>query len=373
MMAAVSVLMKPASGLCNMACDYCFYCDESKRREHASYGMMAEDTLRNVIRKTMLNATGVISYAYQGGEPSLRGLDFYQKAVAFQKHFNRSGLRVHNAFQTNGLALDEEWCRFFADNQFLVGLSVDGTRETHDRYRRDSAGNGTFDRVLKTAAMFDRCGVEYNILTVVTRDTAENIREIYQAYKKRGWRHQQYIICLEPLGARHGTIAYSLSPEQYGQFLCDLFDLWYADWKSGDAPYIRQFENYLGIFLGYPPEACEHCGVCGIQCAVEADGSVYPCDFYMLDEDRLGNFNTDRFADIAGRRKEIGFVERSLRLSRECLNCRWYPLCRGGCQRHRDIVPGENVYANYYCPGYQMFFEKYHGTLRKIAESAHRK
>ncbi|MBR4502630.1 MAG: anaerobic sulfatase maturase [Clostridia bacterium] len=372
-MAAVSVLMKPASGLCNMACDYCFYCDESGKRERASYGMMSEDTLRNVIRRTMLNATGAVSFAYQGGEPSLRGLDFYRKAVELQKHYNRSCLKVHNAFQTNGYALDENWCRFFKENRFLIGLSVDGTRETHDLYRRDPLGGGTFDRVTKTAGMFDECGVEYNILTVVTGTTAENIREIYRAYKKRGWHYQQYIVCLDPLGEKRGSGGYSLTPEKYGRFLCDLFSLWYEDVKGGDAPCIRQFENYVGIFLGYPPEACDQCGVCGVQYAVEADGSVYPCDFYMLDEYRLGNFNTDRFAFIAARRKEIGFVERSTRLKRECLECRWHPLCRGGCQRHRETVPGENTYANFYCQGYRMFFERYHEALEQIALSVRRK
>ena len=372
-MAAVSVLMKPASGLCNMACGYCFYCDESKKRAQASYGMMSEDTLRNVIRKTMLNATGAISFAYQGGEPSLRGLEFYQKAVAFQKHFNCAGLRVSNAFQTNGFALDEAWCRFFAENRFLVGLSVDGTQAVQDRYRRDPLGNGTFDRIMQTAALFDRCGVEYNILTVVTKQTAEHIREIYRAYKKRRWRYQQYIICLDPLGEPRGNSEYSLDPEQYGRFLCDLFELWHEDWKRGEAPYIRQFENYIGIFLGYPPESCDQRGTCGIQCVVEADGSVYPCDFYMLDEYRLGNFNTDLFADIAARRREIGFVERSARLGRECLSCRWHPLCRGGCQRNRERTPGGDAYENYYCPGYRMFFERHCETLRQIAMSVQRR
>lgn len=372
-MAAVSVMMKPASGLCNMACDYCFYCDESRKRERASYGMMSEETLRNVIRRTMLNAAGEISFAYQGGEPSLRGLDFYRKAVEFQKHYNRSGLRVHNAFQTNGYALDESWCRFFTENRFLVGLSVDGTRETHDLYRHDPSGGGTFDRVAKTAAMFDRHGVEYNILTVVTGNTAEHIREIYQAYRERSWRYQQYIVCLDPLGEERGSSGYSLTPEKYGRFLCDLFSLWHADFARGDAPCVRQFENWIGILLGYPPEACDQRGVCGVQYVVEADGSVYPCDFYMLDEYRLGNFNTDKFADISARRKEIGFVERSAGLKRECLDCRWHFLCRGGCQRHRETVPGENAYENYYCQGYRMFFEQCHEALEQIALSVKRR
>lgn len=154
-----SVLMKPSSGMCNMHCDYCFYCDEMQKREQESYGFMSEETLKNVIRRTMVHARRQVNYAYQGGEPALRGLDFFRKAVEFQNKYNRRGIQVHNAFQTNGYLLDEEWCRFLAENHFLVGLSVDGTKETHDACRHDKKGSGTYDVVTKAAALMDAYGV----------------------------------------------------------------------------------------------------------------------------------------------------------------------------------------------------------------------
>lgn len=150
-----SVLMKPSSGMCNMRCDYCFYCDEMQKREQESYGFMSEETLKNVIRRTMVHAQRQVNYAYQGGEPALRGLDFFRKAVEFQNKYNRRGIQVHNAFQTNGSLLDEEWCRFLAENHFLVGLSVDGTKETHDACRHDKKGNGTYDVVIKAAELME--------------------------------------------------------------------------------------------------------------------------------------------------------------------------------------------------------------------------
>lgn len=359
-MPPISVLMKPASGMCNMRCEYCFYCDEMRKRSTESFGFMSEGTLKNVIRKTMLRAEGSVSYAYQGGEPTLRGIDFFRKAVAYQKQYNRHGIRVDNALQTNGYLLDEEWCVFLREHHFLVGLSVDGTAEYHDALRHTKTGENTFERVCRSAALMDRYQVDYNILTVVTPQIAENIEEIYRAYQRRGWNYQQYIACLDPLGEPRGTRKYSLEPEEYGAFLSRLFSLWYQDYKKGRQPYIRQFENYVGMLKGYPPEACDQRGVCGIQNVVEADGSVYPCDFYMLDEYLLGNFNTDRLDKIDERRKEIGFVERSYLLDENCKECRYYRLCRGGCQRNREYNAETGFYENYFCRAYKMFFDQWY-------------
>jgi len=367
-MPQISVLMKPSSGMCNMSCDYCFYSDEAHKRTQASYGFMSEQTLKNIIRKTMAHAEGIISYAYQGGEPTLRGVDFFRKAMEYQKQYNKKGIQVHNALQTNGYALDGEWCRFFHEHHFLVGVSVDGTRAVHDAYRHDKMGNPTYDRILQAAELLDKYQVDYNILTVVNRRVAENIREVYEAYRRHGWRYQQYIACLDPLGEVRGQNSYALKPEQYGRFLIELFDLWYEDWKRGRQPYIRQFENYVGILLGYRPESCEQCGSCGIQYAAEADGSVYPCDFYMLDPYRLGNFNEHRLDDIDRKRRELEFVERSIvLLSEKCRACPYYRLCRGGCQRNRDWNERLGAYENYFCSSYQMFFDACLGRMHEVA------
>ena len=369
-MPAISVMIKPSSGMCNMSCDYCFYRDETQKRSQESYGFMSEKTLKNVIRKTMLRAEGMISYAFQGGEPTLRGLAFFQKVVEYQNQYNKNKIQVHNALQTNGLLIDEDWCRFLKENHFLVGVSLDGTKEIHDTYRHTrKEGGPTFDLVCSAIRLMESYGVDFNILTVVNQAAAENIQEIYSFYRQKKWNYQQYIACLDPLDEPHGQNEYSLAPEQYGQFLIRLFRLWYKDWKKGRQPYIRQFENYIGILLGHFPEACDQRGTCSIQNVVEADGSVYPCDFYMLNDYCLGNFNENRLDEIDARRKEIGFLERSLKLDPDCNHCAYYRLCRGGCQRNRDWAPEIQAYQNYFCQSYRMFFDACLNEMEEIARS----
>ena len=372
-MPPVSVLIKPSSGMCNMFCEYCFYCDETQKRLQESYGFMSEQTLKNVIRRTLLRADGVANYAFQGGEPTLRGLEFFEKVVEFQKQYNKKGIHITNALQTNGYAINEDWCRFFKENQFLIGISIDGLKTTHDVYRHTKNGNPTYDKIVQTTKLFDQYDVDYNILTVVNKQVAAKITEIYDSYKKNGWNFQQYIPCLDPLDEGHGKKEYALSPEQYGIFLTELFDLWYKDWKQENPPYIRQFENYLSILLGHQPEACDQRGTCGIQYVVEADGSVYPCDFYMLDEYRLGNFNENQLNDIDARRQGSGFLERSTRISGECKNCLYYQVCRGGCQRYRDFNEQVEGYENYLCRGYQIFFEECLDRMQEVAEGVRNK
>ena len=369
-MPAISVMIKPSSGMCNMSCDYCFYRDETQKRSQESYGFMSEKTLKNVIRKTMLRAEGMISYAFQGGEPTLRGLAFFQKVVEYQNQYNKNKIQVHNALQTNGLLIDEDWCRFLKENHFLVGVSLDGTKDIHDTYRHTrKEGGPTFDLVCSAIRLMESYGVDFNILTVVNQAAAENIQEIYSFYRQKKWNYQQYIACLDPLDEPHGQNEYSLAPEHYGQFLIRLFRLWYKDWKKGRQPYIRQFENYIGILLGHFPEACDQRGTCSIQNVVEADGSVYPCDFYMLNDYCLGNFNENRLDEIDARRKEIGFLERSLKLDPDCKHCAYYRLCRGGCQRNRDWAPEIQAYQNYFCQSYRMFFDACLNEMEEIARS----
>lgn len=369
-MPPVNLLIKPASGLCNMRCNYCFYCDEAEKRQQASYGLMSEKTLKNVIRKTVLVASGSCTIAFQGGEPTLCGLKFFEKVVELVNHYNRNHIHIEYALQTNGYGITEEWCRFFARNHFLIGVSVDGLKEIHDGYRHSAAQGPTYDRIMETIKMFDRFGVDYNILTVVHRQVAENIKAIYRDYRKRGWNYMQFIACLDPLGEERGQEEYSLLPRTYGQFLIDLFDLWYEDLKNGDQPYIRQFDNYVTMMLGYWPESCEQRGTCGIQNVVEADGSVYPCDFYVLDDYCLGNLNETSLQAIYDRREEMGFIQRSANHPKECKACRWFKLCRGGCYRSRITEHGGEECWNYFCEGYKMFFEACYGRLEEAAAIA---
>lgn len=357
----ITVMLKPASGQCNMRCAYCFYCDEMANRRQRSYGIMSESTLENVIKKTLWETGSECTIAFQGGEPTLAGLDFFKKAVAFQKMYNSRGVRVHNALQTNGWSMTPEWAEFFARHDFLIGVSVDGTREIHDAYRRDTRGGGTYDRALAATRLLDRYGVSYNILTVVHAGTAPAIRPIYRDYRRHGWKWLQFIPCLDPLaGGQSGE--WSLTPAAYGRFLCELFDLWYADCLQQRQPYIRSFENYVGMLAGYPPESCDMRGICGPQYVVEADGSVYPCDFYMLDEYRLGNLNTENYLRLDKRRREIGFVDRSRPVPDACRECPYFSLCRNGCRRQRD-ESGRTLF----CESYRAFFAHALPRLRALA------
>lgn len=314
----------------------------------------------------VLHAEGYCSIAFQGGEPTLCGLDFYKKMIEYARKYNRRGIPLTFAFQTNGTNLTEEWCHFFKENHFLVGISLDGTRENHDRYRHFRNGEGTFEQVREACKMLEKYGVDYNILTVVHRQTAEQIPQIYQYYKKKNLNYQQYIMCLDPLDEEPGQMEYSLVPEKFGQFMTELFDCWYEDWKRGTPPYIRQFDNYIGILQGYPPEACDQRGNCGIQYVVEADGGVYPCDFYVLDEYCLGNVNENTIAQMDQKRTEIGFLERSMRLSQECRACPYLMLCRSGCQRCRTEGT-DHTYQNYFCKGYKQFFEACLPRMKEMA------
>ena len=363
-MLPVSLLIKPASGLCNLRCRYCFYEDETQNRAQASYGIMSAETLENVLRRAFEEAEGDLHIAFQGGEPTLAGLDFFRTCMNLQKKFNTRGVRVHNSIQTNGYRLGEDWAQFFAENRFLVGLSLDGLRHTHDAFRLDPRGEGPYFDILQTRDLFDRFGVEYNILTVVNARTAASAAKIYAFYRKNGLKYLQFIPCLDPFeGGRHD---FSLAAEAYGKFLCELFDLWYADLQKGAQPYIRTFENYMAILMGYPPESCDMVGRCSLQNVVEANGDVYPCDFYVLDEYRLGNLNTDSLADIRARLPETDFIKRSLELPAECKNCPFYPLCRGGCMRHRTLNP-DGTRSNRFCVSYKTFFAHALPRMQQIA------
>lgn len=368
-MPPIHLLIKPASGLCNLRCKYCFYSDEMKNREVASFGVMSADTLQIIMAKVFDYADSAVTIAFQGGEPTLAGLDFFRLAVSLAEKYNRKKLAVQFAVQTNGIVVDDEWADFFAENKFLVGLSLDGIKETHDMYRVGPDGDGTYKNVMHTAQILEKHRVDYNILTVITAQTAAKIGKIYSFYKKSGFNFQQYIPCLDPLGEERGQHTYSLTPEKFEYFLKTQFDCWYNDLVRGRYSYNRYFENLVGMLLRQPPESCGMFGRCGRQIVIEADGSVYPCDFYVLDEYKLGNLNFDSFEDIERKRKEIGFIEKSEKIEDKCRECKWYPLCRGGCRRDREKADG-TLGLNYYCSSYEAFFEYSIERLEKAAQMA---
>lgn len=366
-MPALSLLIKPASGNCNMRCRYCFYADELDNREIRSYGKMSLDTMHTIVDKAMEYGDYECTIAFQGGEPTLAGLDFYRDLVAYvTAHENPKKLKIHYALQTNGYLINEEWAEFLGKNHFLVGVSLDGLKEIHDRYRLDAAGKGTYQRGISAIRLLEKHQVEYNILTVVTAATARNGQKIYNYFKKNHFGYQQYIECLDPIGEEPGQHEYSLTPEKYGEFLKSMFDAWYLDMRSGTYVYNRYFENLMMIMAGQQPESCNMRGVCGKQWVFEADGSVYPCDFYALDQWCLGNINKNSFEEMDQKRDELGFIQWSMRQQEDCQKCRWFGLCRNGCRRNREPVTAENTNRNYFCKSYQMFFEYAYPRLEEI-------
>ena len=357
-MPPLSLLIKPVSGSCNMNCSYCFYTDEIQNREIQCTGRMSYTTMHKLIDHAFEYADSECTFAFQGGEPTLAGLDFYEEFSNYvNSHTNPKQLTIHYAFQTNGILIDESWAKWFSENQVLVGISLDGPKTIHDKYRKDHHGEGTFDRVMKAVQIFKTYNVDYNILCVVHSASAYKAKKIYEFYRKNDMNYHQYIECLDPLDAQRGSFEYSLTPNRYETFLKDLFDVWYDDMISGHYVYNRYFENLMMIMIGQGPESCNMRGFCGPQWVIESDGSTYPCDFYVLDEWKLGNVMTEDFETMEQTRRASGFVQQSQILPDECKSCKWLMLCRNGCRRNRGLN-GMNVQGkNYFCSAYKNFLE----------------
>lgn len=356
-MPPLHLLIKPVSASCNMKCSYCFYNDIAENRAKPIYGVMSDDIIEIIVRKAISFADKECTFAFQGGEPTLAPLSFFENVVKLQQAYNDKKLVIRNIIQTNALNISEEYIAFFAKHRFLVGVSLDGTKSTHDSLRKDIAGKETYSRVISTISALNQYNVEYNILTVITSWTAKKIQSIYQDYKKQGFDYLQFIPCIDPLDNHQSP--YALNAVAYSQFLKTLFDLWYRDYKDGKLVHIRQFENYVEMLLGYPPESCGVSGHCSMQNVIEADGSVYPCDFYVLDEYYLGNIKDCEFSEL--RTLSSNFLDGGEDISPDCLNCDVYSLCRGGCRRYRK--DGKNIL----CTAYYEFFHYALPRLKQIA------
>ena len=349
----LQLLIKPASSNCNLRCQYCFYEDECENREIHSYGIMSTDLLETIVQKALETAELSCTFGFQGGEPTLAGLDFFKALIAYTKKYKKPQTKLFFSLQTNGTLLTEEWYPFLRENHFLVGVSLDGIKEIHDKSRLDATGNGTFQKVLKTAKTLQREGIETNILCVLTKQSAKKIRKIYQFLKKEGFYYHQYIPCLDPIGQERGQLPWSLTPPLYEQALKDLFDLWFHDLQTNTPVSIREFDNWILALKGYAPEACTQMGRCSMQNIIEANGDIFPCDFYVLDSYRIANIADKDFHFFEQPPMELPpFFKEGLRRGETCKTCKWYPLCRGGCKR--DYTANNQ---NYFCESYQHFFE----------------
>lgn len=367
-MPPIHMLIKPASSLCNMRCRYCFYADVSQQREVPSYGVMSEETLRVLVQKTLAFAQGECTFAFQGGEPTLAGLDFYRTLITLQKTYNVHKVRIHNAIQTNGLVVDSEWAQFFHKNGFLVGLSLDGDAQIHNAVRPDQMDKGTHARVSRAADLLAKYGCEYNILCVVTQPVARHGGRVYNHLKRH--RFLQFIPCLDGFDGSRTEL--SLTPEAYGRFLQTTFDLYYDDLMRGNYISVRTFDNYVRMLAGYPPENCAMQGICTCNPVVEGDGSIYPCDFYVVDTWRLGNIHDDDLPKMLHGGRIAQFVEPSRTRDERCDDCEWLFLCRGGCRREREATLGAPLSRNRFCDAYRSFFAYATDRMRTIARNLRR-
>jgi len=363
-----SVLIKPAGPDCNMACTYCFYLEKANLFNQAKIHRMGEDVLREMVKQVMRQSGPQVSFGWQGGEPTLMGLPFFQRAVDFQMEYGY-GKTVGNGLQTNGLLIDKEWARFLKKYNFLVGLSLDGPEHIHDRYRRTRGGKGTWNRVLDSAKLMLDVGVEVNALIVVNDYSVQFPEEIYQFHKELGLTHMQFIPCVEKIPGTPSDLApFTVPAKAYGEFLCKLFDLWMDNFVDGrPTTSIRFFDSLFYHYVGLAPPDCTLLRECGVYVVVEHNGDIYACDFYVEPEWRLGNIMKDDLIDLLNSPKQREFGRVKSQLPPECLQCSWLKYCWGGCPRER-IAGAKGRFHNHLCEAYKMFFDHADSKLQKLAE-----
>lgn len=348
-MPPLSIMIKPASSLCNLRCKYCFYCDVAESRDVPNFGVMNEATAENLIKSALDFADGSsIAFAFQGGEPLIAGLEYFRFFVRIVKENNKKNSQIFFSVQTNGTLISDEWCDFFRENEFLVGLSLDGDREGN-RFRVDEKGNNVYFKILKAAEKLKRHEVEFNILIVLTAFCAERCEKVYKYFRDGGFKYLQFIPCLRPFENDGAESELYMTDRQYASFLIKTFNLYVKDFVRGNYVSIRYFDNLVRMYLGERPEQCGLCGVCGRQLVVEGNGNLYPCDFFCTDEWLLGNINEISVRSALTGSKAERFVGESFQTEEKCKKCRFFLLCRAqGCKRQR-------IHADY-CKAYEAFF-----------------
>ncbi len=359
-MKELSVLIKPASSKCNMACRYCFYRDEAGRRHNADSGMMNDTTMRSLIDKTLAlyadNAT--VNYIFQGGEPTCAGLSFFEAFTEYVSKVKKPSQMISYSLQTNGLTLDKTWLDLLRKEHFLVGLSIDGPASLHDKQRLMPNGAGTWLKAMQTARCLQDAAIPFNVLSVITAQTAEKAPLYWQWAIENGFDYLQPIPCLPPL---QGQSPDALSPQGFFAFYQALFPLWQSELRKQHYISVPLFDNLIRQLNGLPSTLCGGQGVCGLQYVIESDGSVYPCDFYALDRYRLGNINHDSFAALAASSPAHLFLGEARRSSQACQNCPYMSICRRQCKRTNICYFNDS-----YC-GYRSFLEGNYEALSKIA------
>lgn len=363
-----SILIKPAGPDCNMACNYCFYLEKAALFSQTATHRMSEEILEELIRQVMEQGGQNISFGWQGGEPTLMGLPFFEKAVALQQRFGK-GRSVENGLQTNGILIDGKWAKFLKKHNFLVGLSLDGPEHIHDHYRQLKNGQGSWQRVIRSGKQILEAGVAVNALSVVNDYSVRFPREIYEFHKAQGFTYMQFIPCVESEPGNPENIApFSVSPEKYGQFLCTLFDLWQNDFQN-DVPTtsVRYFDAVFYNYVGLPAPECTLLPACGIYVVVEHNGDVYSCDFFVEPEWKLGNIMHGKIGEMLNSERQREFGQMKANLPAPCKACEWLKYCWGGCTK--DRLKGQNpAKLNHLCEAYKMFFAHADSYLKPLAE-----
>ncbi len=361
------LLVKPAGPDCNMACTYCFYLEKKYLFTQTPTHRMSIKILEEMIKQAINQSDKHISFGWQGGEPTLMGLPFFEKAVAIQTKYGE-GKTISNGFQTNGILIDKKWARFFKKNNFLIGISLDGPEHIHDHYRLNQGGQGTWKKVMQSAKTLLDEGAETNALIVVNDYSVQFPEEIYTFHKELGLNYMQFIPCVETDPANPGhTAPFTVSSEQYGVLLCTLFDLWISDFTNGvPTTSIRFFDSVFFSYVGLAPPECTLLRECGIYLVVEHNGDVYSCDFFVEPDWKLGNVMRDKLIDMQNSQQQEVFGRNKYSVPEKCSFCRWLNHCRGGCPKDRMYDPADKG-ITHFCKSYQMFFEHADEKLKKLA------
>lgn len=363
----LSLLIKPTSSSCDMKCRYCFYSDVSKHRKIKNHGVMLKETAYVLIDKAIADTSedGTITFAFQGGEPTIAGHTFFKIFCEYVEVKKAPQQVIHYAIQTNGYTIDDLWCELFKKYNFLVGVSLDGYKENHDYFRLNILQKPTFDKVMYGIVLLRKFKIQFNILTVLSMQLAQEPIKLYEFYKKENFDYIQLIPCLSDLNGSDNS--YSLTPVQFATFYKAFYDAWFDDFKKGHYRSIRLFDDIIPMLVDIPPLQCGALGFCSNQFVVESDGSVYPCDFYVLDEYKGGNIHNMKIKQIAVSEPIKTFIKEEKKATPLCKQCSFKSICHGNCKRMNHTYFSEE-----YC-GYQDFLTYAYPTMITIANQLKKK
>ena len=364
----VSVLIKPSSSLCNIKCKYCFYIDEAQNRKIENNGIMTEKVMTAIIDKVLQNADKNILFSFQGGEPTTAGIEYFNSFIDYVNNRNKKNININYSIQTNGILIDDKWCELFKKNNFLVGLSFDMIKDIHDKYRTDKIGNATYNKVLETKKLFDAFNIEYNILTVLTSELSKYPKDVYKKIKKLNIKYTQFIPCLSEINSCNNE--YSIKPKEFSNFYKEIFSLWKEDFFNNIYYSIQFFDNIIPLLGGgYAPMSCGINGICTNQMIIESNGDVFPCDFYCLDNYKLGNIADEDFDNIFYNQKAKDFINEKTDIINNddyklCRSCRYFQICKLGCKRMLENMYIDNKDKTF-C-GYKDFLDYSINDIIKI-------